>query len=77
MMLKFYVYHGYCDSDHYDSSYEPTHQLTICDNEMEVLALHKELVDNTRSDCNQVYFRVIYGRETFTPNLEYKEAHHD
>ena len=66
----FYVYHGYVGPDHYDSSEGPTHELTECETEQDVLDFKADFDIINTDECNHVIFRVIEGKER---ELEPKE----
>lgn len=59
----YYVYHGYCSPDNYDSSEGPTYRLTPCEGTQEVMRLHAEHLECINDECSHVIFRVIQGSE--------------
>jgi hypothetical protein len=59
----FYVYHGYVNSDNYDSEDGPLHELTECKTEEDVCDLKADFDLNATKDSSQVIFRVIQGLE--------------
>jgi hypothetical protein len=66
----FFVYHGYVNSDNYDSEGGPIHTLTECKTEEDVCDLKADFDLNTHEECSHVIFRVIEGKER---ELEPKE----
>ena len=66
----YYVYHGYVNSDNYDSSEGPIHELTECKDEQAVLDLKEDFDLNAHEESSHIIFRVIEGKER---QLEPKE----
>lgn len=59
----YFIYHGYVSPDNYDSSEHPTYQLTVKQTESEVIAHHKEFLENLHDECCNEIYRVIKGDE--------------
>jgi hypothetical protein len=58
----FYVYHGYVNSDHYDSADGPVHELTVCETEEDVLSLKEDFDLNAHEESTHIIFIVIEGK---------------
>jgi len=60
---KFYVYHGYCSPDNYDSSEGPTYGIKEAGSIEEVDAFRLEFFENIHDECFNVLFRIFKGQE--------------
>ena len=58
-----YVYAGYVSPDNYDASERPCYELKEFRTTGEVLSFKKEFDENIHSECSNVIFKVIDGRE--------------
>jgi hypothetical protein len=59
----FFVYHGYCSPDNYDSSEGPTYKITECTTLADLSALKRNFDENVSDECTNVIFRVFEGVE--------------
>lgn len=59
----FFVYHGYVNSDHYDTADGPIFELTECETEEDVTGLKEDFDLNAHAESSHIIFRVIQGVE--------------
>jgi hypothetical protein len=59
----FFVYHGYCSPDNYDSSEGPTYKITECATLADLSALKRNFDKHDYDECANAIFRVFEGVE--------------
>lgn len=57
----YYVYHGHVNADNHDIY--PTHRLTWCRSEQDVVELRKAFEECDHKECQEVHFVVIRGEQ--------------
>lgn len=59
----YFIYHGYVSADNYDPSERSTYKLTVKETEAEVIAHHKEFLEDLHDECCNEIYRIIKGDE--------------